>query len=147
LEQVIAHQFALNPFYDVIQRHNEAIASAKRSRAFPKYAIKPLREFIFENTPRYFELNVSDAQQRLERAEPRESATEATKAAASSGAVELPAPPRTPDAKSAHERQTAANANAIWEVVVKGPAAIEGWWQLAHQLGDLVRPLLDYLRG
>jgi hypothetical protein len=29
---------------------------------------------------------------------------------------------------------------------MKGPAAIEGWWQIAHQLGDLVKPFLDYLR-
>jgi hypothetical protein len=58
-----------------------------------------------------------------------------------------PLPPATPDATRAHQRQTAADANALWEVFVKGPAAIEGWWQIAHQLGNLVKPFLDYLRG
>jgi hypothetical protein len=56
-------------------------------------------------------------------------------------------PPATPDATRAHQRQTAANASALWGVFLKGPAAIEGWREIAHQLGDLVKPLLDYLRG
>ncbi len=148
LKRVIENQFALNSFYDIVERHNEAIATATRSRPFPKDAIRPLRQFISENTPQYFEPNVSEAQRRLDRTEPRESsqAPEDSKAAERASAAELPTPPGTPDVKRAHERQTAANANAIWEVVVKGPAAIEGWWQLAHQLGDLVRPFLDYLR-
>jgi hypothetical protein len=149
LRRVIENQFALNPFYDIVERHNEAIASATRSRPFPRQAIQPLREFISANTPRYFEPNVSEAQRRLDRAAPEESrqAVEDSKAAKSTSIVQLPTPPGTPDVKQAHQRQTAANANAIWEVVVKGPAAIEGWWHLAHQLGDLVRPFLDYLRG
>ncbi len=149
LNQVIANQFALNTFYDIVERHNEAIATATRSRPFPKDAIRPLREFISENTPRYFEPNVSEAQRRLERTEPKEprEAPADSKTAESSSGAPLPTPPPgTPDAKRAHERQTAANANAIWEVVVKGPAAIEGWWHLAHQFGELVRPFLDFLR-
>jgi hypothetical protein len=148
LRRVIENQFALNPFYDIIERHNEAIASATRSRPFPKEAIRPLQNFISENTPRYFESNVSEAQRSLDRAAPegpRQSADD-SKAAESSNLVQLPTPPGTPDVKQAHQRQTAANANAIWGVVVKGPAAIEGWWHLANQLGDLVRPFLDYLR-
>ncbi len=148
LRRVIENQFALNSFYDIVERHNEAIASGTRSRPFPKEAIRPLREFISENTPRYFESNVSEAQRSLDRAapeEPRRSADD-LKAAESSNMVQLPTPPGTPDVKQAHQRQTAANANAIWEVVVKGPAAIEGWSHLAHQLGHLVRPFLDYLR-
>jgi hypothetical protein len=35
----------------------------------------------------------------------------------------------------------------LWEVFVKGPAAIEGWRHLAQELGNLVKPFLDYLRG
>ncbi len=150
LRRVIENQFALNTFHDIIERHNEAIASATRSRPFPKDAIQPLRKFISENTPQYFEPDVSEAQRRLDRAEPKEArqAPEDSKAPEKSGEVQPSAlPPGTPDVKRAHERQTAADANAIWEVVVKGPAAIEGWWHLAHQLGELVRPFLDYLRG
>jgi hypothetical protein len=148
LTRVIENQFALNSFHDIVERHNEAIASGKRSHPFPNEAVRPLREFISENTPRYFEPNVSEAERSLDRTAPEElrQALEDSKAAKSSSVVQLPVPPGTPEVKQAHERQTAANANAIWEVVVKGPAAIEGWWHLAHQLGDLVRPFLDYLR-
>ena len=148
LRRVIENQFALNSFYDIVERHNEAIASGTRSRPFPKEAIRPLREFISKNTPRYFEPNVSEAERSLDRASPKEpsSTLEDSKSAENSDVVQLTVPQGTPDAKQVYERQTAANANAIWEVVVKGPAAIDGWWHLAHQLGGLVRPFLDYLR-
>jgi hypothetical protein len=150
LKRVIENHFALTTFYDIVSRHNEAVASATRSTPYPSEAIEPLNEFVSANTPRLFEPSVSEAQRRLERAGPRDD--EPTREASTSQGDSIvvqppPLPPATPDATRAHQRQTAANTNALWEAFVKGPAAIEGWWQIAHQLGDLVKPFLDYLRG
>ena len=66
--------------------------------------------------------------------------------AENSDVVQLTVPQGTPDAKQVYERQTAANANAIWEVVVKGPAAINGWWHLATNWAASSGRFLDYLR-
>ncbi len=150
LSRVIENQFALNTFYDIVARHNEAIASATRSAPYPSEALGPLNEFISANTPRVFEPNVSEAQRRLERAGPRDN--QPTPAASTpegdSWVVQPPPlPPATPDATRAHQRQTAANYNALWEIFVKAPTAVEGWWHLAQELGNLVKPFLDYLRG
>jgi hypothetical protein len=61
LKRVIENHFALTTFYDIVSRHNEAVASATRSTPYPSEAIGPLNEFIFANTPRLFEPDVSNA--------------------------------------------------------------------------------------
>jgi hypothetical protein len=112
LRRVIENQFALNTFYDVVARHNEAIASATRSAPYPREALGPLNEFISANTPRLFEPNVSEAQRRLDRAGPRDAQPPAASPPKgdSSAVQPPPLPPATPDATQAHQRQTAANA-------------------------------------
>ena len=150
LRRVIENQFALNTFYDIVARHNEAIALAKRSAPYPSEAVGPLNEFISANTPRLFEPNVFEAQRRLERAGPpddQRTPPASTLEGNSSIVQPSPLPPATPDATRAHQRQTAANANALWDSFVKGPVVIEGGLHLAQELGNLVRPFLEYLRS
>ena len=109
LRRVIENQFALNSFYDIVERHNEAIASGTRSPPFPKEAIRPLREFISREHATLFQSSMSPKHsESLDRAapeEPRRSADD-LKAAESSNMVQLPTPPGTPDVKQAHQRQT-----------------------------------------
>ena len=135
LRRVIENQFALNTLYDIVARHNEAIATATRSAPFPSGATGPINAFISANTSRLFEPNVSEAQQRLERAGPWDDRPAMQVSSSEHAATVVqppPLPPATPDAKRAHQRQTAANYNALWEVFLKAPAAIEGWSQIAR---------------
>ena len=75
LKSVIANQFALNAFYDLVQRHNEAVGAGNWSRPFPLDAAKGFFGAVEDNTPRWFEREVNEGLRRVEQAEPPAAAT------------------------------------------------------------------------
>ena len=54
LKSVIANQFALNAFYDLVQRHNEAVTAGNWTQPFPLDAAKDFFGAVGDNTPRWF---------------------------------------------------------------------------------------------
>ena len=52
LKSVIANQFALNAFYDLVQRHNEAVRAGNWSQPFPIDAAKDFFGVVEDSTPR-----------------------------------------------------------------------------------------------
>src|SRR5580698_5716636 len=50
LKSVIANQFALNAFYDVVQRHNEAVSAGNWAQPFPLDAAKDFFGAVDDNS-------------------------------------------------------------------------------------------------
>jgi putative methionine-R-sulfoxide reductase with GAF domain len=147
LKSVIANQFALNAFYDLVQRHNEAVSAGNWAQPFPIDAAKGFFGAVEDNTPRWFEREVEQGLRQVEQAEPPPVPT--PERAAVSAIEPPPLPPGTPDAQDSWKRQMATAANALWETFLQGrdmPVAQDEWRAAAEQLGAHVRPIIDFLR-
>jgi len=147
LKSVIANQFALNAFYDLVQRHNEAVNAGNWSRPFPLDAAKGFFGAVEDNTPRWFEREVEQGLRQVEQGEPPPAAAPAL--APASPIEPPPLPPGTPDAQNSWKRQMATAANALWETFLQGrdmPVNRDEWGSAAEQLGAHVKPIIDFLR-
>ena len=150
LRAVIANQFALNGFYPLVQRHDEAVNTANWSHPFPFESAKAFFRVVDENTPQFFEPEVGHGLHRVEQsAPPVELATGETRA--SSAAIQPPPlPAGVPSAEHSRLRQLATAANTLWSVFLKGkdlPGVLDGWTQTAHKLGENIGPILEFLRS
>ena len=145
LKSVIANQFALNAFYDLVQRHNEAVSAGNWSQPFPLEAAKGFFGAVEDNTPRWFEPQVEAGLRQVEHAEPPPAPIPEPAAA-----IEPPPlPPGTPDAQDSWKRQMATAANALWETFLQSqnmPVVQDEWRAAAEQLGAHVRPIVEFLR-
>jgi hypothetical protein len=149
LKSVIANQFALNAFYDLVQRHNEAVSAGNWTQPFPLDEAKSFFGAIEGNTPHWFEPQVERGLRQVEDAVPPP-APAPSEVAATSVIQPPPLPPGAPDAGRSHERQMATAANALWETFLQGrdmPVAQDEWRAAAEELGAHVRPILDFLRA
>ena len=146
LKSVIANQFALNAFYDLVQRHHEAVSAGNWTQPFPLEAAKGFFSAVEKNTPRWFEREVEQGLRQVEQAAPPGSSPEP----APTSAIEPPPlPPGTPDPQDSWKRQMATSANALWETFLQGrdmPVDEVEWRAAAAQLGEHVRPILEFLR-
>jgi hypothetical protein len=152
LRSVIANQFALNAFYDLVQRHNEAVEAGNWSQPFPLEAAKNFFGAVEDNTPRWFERDVEQGLRQVEQAEPPPAVAPSEPALAPPSALiePPPLPPGTPDAQDSWKRQMATAANALWETFLQGqsmPVDKDEWRQAAEELGAHVRPIIDFLRA
>ena len=148
LKSVIANQFALNAFYDLVQRHNEAVNAGNWSRPFPLDEAKSFFGAVEDNTPRGFEPQVEQGLRQVEQAAPA-SAAAAPEPSPASTIEPPPLPPGTPDAQDSWKRQMATSANALWETFLQGrdmPVAQDEWRKTADKLGEHVRPIIEFLR-
>jgi hypothetical protein len=149
LKSVIANQFALNAFYDLVQRHNEAVAAGNWAKPFPLDATKSFFGAVEDNTPRWFEREVEKGLRQVEQAEPPPAAAP-TEPAPASAIEPPPLPSGTPDAQDSWKRQMATAANALWETFLQGrdlPVAQDEWRATAEELGQHVRPIIQFLRA
>jgi hypothetical protein len=108
LKSVIANQFALNAFYDLVQRHNEAVNAGNWSWPFPLDEAKSFFGAVETNTPRWFEPRVEQGLRQVEQAEPPPASTPEPPPA--SVIAPRPLPPGTPDAQNSWKRQMATAA-------------------------------------
>jgi hypothetical protein len=149
LKSVIANQFALNAFYDLVQRHNEAVNAGNWSQPFPLDAAKGFFGVVEDNTPRWFERDVEQGLRQVQQAEPP-AAPSAPEPSPASAIEPPPLPPGTPDAHDSWKRQMATSANALWETFLQGqnmPVDRNEWRKAAEELGSHVRPIVDFLRA
>ena len=149
LKNVIANQFALCGFYDLVHQHNEAITAGNWTQQFPLDATKGFFGAVGENTPRWFEPQVEQGLRQVEHAQPPR-ATTPSEPVPPSGIEPPSLPPGTPDAHQSWRRQMATSANALWETFLQGrdmPVAQEEWRAAADNLAQHVRPILDFLRA
>jgi hypothetical protein len=147
LRSVITNQFALNAFYDLVQRHNEAVGAGNWTRPFPLDAAKGFFGAVEDNTPRWFEPQIEKGLPQVENAEPPPAA--ASEPTPESAIEPPPLPPGTPDAQDSWKRQMATAANALWETFRQGenmPVDKDEWRKAAEELGAHVRPIIDFLR-
>ena len=70
LRRVIENQFALNAFYDLVKKHQDAIAASKLTLPFPAEAARRFFGAVEEQTPRFFEPPVGEGLREVERAAP-----------------------------------------------------------------------------
>ena len=145
---MIANQFALNAFYDLVQRHNEAVNAGNWSQPFPLDAAKSFFGAVEDNTPRWFEREVEQGLRQVEQAEPPPAALIEP---APASAIEPPTlPPGTPDAQNSWKRQMATSTNALWETFLQGqtmPVDKDEWRTAAEELGKYVGPVIEFLRA
>ena len=99
LKSVIANQFALNAFYDLVQRHDEAVSAGNWTQPFPLDAAKGFFGAVEDNTPRWFEREVKEGLRQVEQAEPPAAATLEPEPALSAAIQPPPLLPGTPDAQ------------------------------------------------
>jgi hypothetical protein len=147
LKSVIANQFALNAFYDLVQRHNEAVSAGNWAQPFPLDAARGFFGAVEDNTPRWFEPQVEQGLRQVEQAEPP--SARAPEPTSPSVIEPPPLPPGTPDAHDSWKRQMATAANGLWETFLQGrdmPVAQDEWRAAAEALGAHVRPIIDFLR-
>ncbi len=97
LKSVIANQFALNAFYDLVQRHNEAVSAGNWAQPFPLDAARGFFGAVEDNTPRWFEPEVEQGLRQVEQAEPPPAAP--PEPGPPSAIEPPPLPPGTPDAQ------------------------------------------------
>jgi TIR domain len=148
LKSVIANQFALNAFYDLVQRHNEAVNAGNWTQPFPLDATKSFFGAVGDNTPRWFEREVEQGLRQVEQAEPPAAAP--SESAPATVTEPPPLPPGTPDAQDSWKRQMATAANALWETFLQGqnmPVDKDEWRKAADELGEHVRPIIEFLRA
>ena len=139
----------MNAFYDLVQRHNEAVGAGNWSQPFPLEAAKVFFGVVDENTPRLFEPEVGHGLHRVEQAEPPAAAAE-PRASPPSAIQPPPLPPGAPDAEHSWQRQMATSINALWETFLRGrnlPLNSTAWREVAEKLGENARPVLDFLRA
>jgi hypothetical protein len=150
LKSVIANQFALNAFYDLVQRHNEAVNAGNWSHPFPLDAARGFFGTVEDNTPRWFEREVKKGLRQVEEAEPPPMARPERAMPNASVIDPPPLPPGTPDAQDSWKRQMATAANALWETFLQGrdmPVDKDEWRRAADELGPHVRPIIEFLRA
>jgi hypothetical protein len=148
LKSVIANQFALNAFYDLVQRHNEAVSAGNWAQPFPLDAAKSFFGAVEDSTPRWFEREVEQGLRQVEQAQLPAATT--PEPAPASAIEPPPLPPGTPDARDSWRWQMATAANALWETFLQGrdmPVAQDEWREAAEKLGANVPPLIDFLRA
>jgi predicted component of type VI protein secretion system len=130
-----------------VQRHNEAVSAGNWSRPFPLDAAKSFFGAVEDKTPRWFEREVERGLRQVEQAEPPPAAS--TKPWPAAAIKPPPLPPGPPNAQDSWKRQMATSANALWETFLQGrdmPVDKDDWRAAADQLGERVRPILDFLR-
>jgi hypothetical protein len=120
LKSVIGNQFALNAFYDLVQRHNEAVSAGNWSKPFPLDEAKKFFGAVEDNTPRWFEAQVEQGLRQVEHAEPPLVPLPEREMANASIIEPPPLPPETPDAQDSWKRQMATAANSLWETFLQG---------------------------
>ena len=132
LKSVIANQFALNAFYDLVQRHNEAVNAGNWTQPFPLDAAKEFFGAVEDNTPRWFEPQVEQGLRQVEQAEPPAAAAERRLRPRSS---RRRCRPERPTRRDSWRRQMATAANALWETFLQGrdmPVAQDEWRKAAE---------------
>jgi hypothetical protein len=148
LKSFIGNHFSLCAFYDLVQRHNEAVSAGNWSRPFPLDEAKSFFGAVKRNTPRWFEARVEQGLWQVEQAEPPAASTPEPPPA--SVIAPPPLPPGTPDAQDSWKRQMATAANAVWETFLQGrdmPVDKDEWRRAADELGPHVRPIIEFLRA
>jgi hypothetical protein len=143
LKRLIESNFALFRFYDVIERHNRAIADSKQTETLPK---APVRAFVkaVSEAP-VFAGGVAEGLGQVEALGPKVEPAVVAKAPAASP---VPAPPLTPSAADSADRQKAGAINALWKVFLEGPRVVgttDAWIDFAHKGGEAVKPILAWL--
>jgi hypothetical protein len=153
LGRLIAKQAALNGFYDLVRRHEQAVLKGDWSQPFPFEAAKRFVDTVRKNTPGLFEPEVGEGLHRVEEATPSlvaEYRRPLPQEAQAKPVHSSDLPPSATDPEHSRQRQIATAANALWTVFLKGkdlPVAFEGWAQVAHKLGENIGPILHFLRG
>ncbi len=100
LKSVIVNSIALNAFYDLVQRHNEAVSAGNWTQPFPLDAARGFFGAVEDNAPRWFEPQVEQGLRQVEQAEPPPAApAEPAEPAPLSPIEPPPLPPGTPDAQ------------------------------------------------
>jgi hypothetical protein len=149
LERVISNQFALDGFYDLVQRHNAAVAAANWTQPFPTDAAKRFFGVVADNTPAFFQPEVAEGVRRIEGVAAAERAAKA-EGVPSSAPQPPPLPAGASEPAKSREHQVATSANALYDVFLKGkdlPLSVEDWAQVAHSLGDAIGPILHFLKA
>jgi hypothetical protein len=102
LSRLIDKQTALNDFYDLVRRHEEAVAKGQWTQPFPIEEAKRFFAVVEESTPQLFEPEVGNGLRQVEHAA---LPAAPTAKAPPSSAIELP--PGTPSAEHSRQRQLA----------------------------------------
>ena len=134
LKSVIANQFALNAFYDLVQRHNEAVSAGNWSQPFPLDAARGFFGAVEDHTPRWFEPQVEQGLRQVEQAEPPPAAAPEAAPRRPPQSSRRRCRPGRRTRRNSWRRQMATAANALWETFLQGrdlPVAQDEWRQAA----------------
>lgn len=150
LRTILQQHIALRAFYPEVERLYDAVRSGHLERPLPDDAVAAVGLTIKENTPRYFEPEVSEGLKRVEREPPEVALSPDDIAGHGSAPIQPPPDPLGElEPRKSRSFSTASAINALWKTFLKGkdiPEALEGWRDVAGKLGENVGPVIDWLK-
>lgn len=150
LRTILQQHIALRAFYPEVERFYDAVRSGHLERPLPDDAVAAVGRTIKENTPRYFEPEVSEGLKRVEREPPEVALSPDDIAGHGSAPIQPPPDPLGElEPRKSRSFSTASAINALWKTFLKGkdiPEALEGWRDVAGKLGENVGPVIDWLK-
>ena len=150
LRTILQQHIALRAFYPEVERLYDAVRSGHLERPLPDDAVAAVGRTIKENTPRYFEPEVSEGLKRVEREPPEVALSPDDIAGHGSAPIQPPPDPLGElEPRKSRSFSTASAINALWKTFLKGkdiPEALEGWRDVAGKLGENVGPVIDWLK-
>jgi hypothetical protein len=149
LRIVLEQHIALRVFYPEVERLYLDVRKGRLEEPLPQDAVEKATRTIAENTPEFFEPEVTAGLKEVEREPPHISLSEEDIAAHAPGVI---LPPPDPigalDLKKSRDFMTAAAFNKLLEVAEKGDkvaGGIEGWGKVFHRLSEQIGPMIEWL--
>ena len=149
LKIVLEQHIALRAFYPEVERLYLDVRTGRLEEPLPQDAVEKATRTIAQNTPSFFEPEVTAGLKEVEREPPQISLSEEDRAAHAPGVILPPADPiGTLDLKKTRDVMTAGTFNKLFEFIEKGDKiakGLAGWETVSHQLRDNIGPIIDWL--
>lgn len=150
LKTLLQFHIALRAYYPEVERVYAAVGKGRLERPLPMDAVAAISKLVAENTPRFFEPEVTGGLEAVERAQPIIESGSEDRRAAAAPVLPPPDPLGAPELKKSRSFTIGSAINSLTRVALAGGsagAAAEGWAKVAHQLQETAGPVINWLRG
>lgn len=150
LRTLLQFHIALRANYPEIERLYAAVGKGRLERPLPMDAVAAAAKVVAGNTPRFFEPEVINGLEAVERAPPIVELAPEDRHANAAPVLPPPDPLGVSELEKSHSFTIASAVNSLTKVALRGGdagAAIEGWGKVVHQLHEAAGPVLEWLRA
>jgi hypothetical protein len=150
LKTLLQFHIALRANYPEMERVYAAVGKGRLQEPLPMDAVAATVKVVADNTPRFFESEVVNGLDAVERAPPIVELPPEDRRGPGVSVLPPPDPLGAPEMEKSHSFIIASAVNSLTKVVLRGgdvAAAAEGWGKVAHLLHDAAGPIIEWLRG